>query len=77
MEPALPFHDRDLPGVMHHADCSLCDWDEYDNRQIAQVLAVLHVIEKHPEAYRESTGKDPDQSKFEYREMYEALKARL
>lgn len=54
-----------------------CEWSEISNfENETRVLSVLHVIEKHPEFYRRTTGKDPDRMKFDYRDYFNAYKGR-
>lgn len=61
---------------MYLADCiaKLCEWDhlcdqfglEGENERYGKMLESLHVLVKHPEAYQEMTGKNPDVARHEY-----------
>lgn len=66
------------PPIPSHGDCSLCDWDTYqDSDDMAKLLSVLHVLTKHPEKYQEITGNDPDSKLFEYREYIRVFEREL
>lgn len=50
--------NRNLP---QYVDCASCDWAQHvETEERAKVLGVLHQLDKHPEAYRQETGKDPE-----------------
>lgn len=52
-----------------YAECLLksCDWDHiYDTYQGAVICETLHMLTKHPEQYRDLTGKDPEVMKRKY-----------
>lgn len=71
----LPGRNQPVPS---HGDCSLCDWDTYqETDERAKFLSVLHVVDKHPEAYFEATGKDPAKARFEYAEYLKIFKREL
>lgn len=53
------------------ATCEVCEWSVTvdGGPDEAKIVAVLHVLDKHPLRYQLVTGKDPDVTKHEYREM--------
>ena len=60
---------------MYLADCVLgvCEWDHLcKTEEFGKILEVIHQIKRHPEAYQNATGKDPDQWLFIYKEQVEA-----
>lgn len=59
-------------------DRAECDWDRLcTSESLAREVAVLHVLVKHPQQYKEITGKDPEKAAFDYREQIEALRRHL
>ena len=57
-------------GPQPYADCQVCEWDLYGSSEKDAVVAeTLHLLTKHPEKYRELTGKDPEIAQREHYEM--------
>lgn len=62
----------------HSADCSECGWQQiFFNENEAKLCSVLHVLIRHPDTYARTTGKDPAEMEFEYRDYILAYKEKL
>ena len=67
---------------MYLADCIAkeCQWDylvekdEPESEEIGKMLESLHVLVKHPDSYKELTGKDPDAVAYERREIIRTVR---
>lgn len=79
MPQEFPIYDRGREPIdCYIADCSLCTWDQAcTTLDFAQVLIALHAVVRHPEDYRIRTGKDPELSKFYYKEYIERFQRYL
>ena len=66
------------PPVRSYVDCERCEWDHYaDTDDETAMVAVLHVLVKHPEIYHQVTGRDPEEAAFRYREPIAAFRSSL
>lgn len=55
-----------------------CEWDHIcPTEDMAKLLGALHVLVKHPDKYREMTGKDPDKAAYVYSKQIDALRRYL
>lgn len=55
-----------------------CGWSHVlFNENEAKLVSVLHVVVRHPEKYHETTGKDPANSEWEYRDYIRAYRRYL
>lgn len=62
-------------GSFFEIDKAKCDWSQIaPNEAIGKILSVLHVLVKHPEQYKEITGKDPERAAFDYRAELEKFR---
>lgn len=62
----------------HTAECDLCGWQRIlFNENESKIVAVCHVVIRHPEAYFATTGKDPKHAEVEYRDYIEAYRRYL
>lgn len=61
-----------------HRDEIQCDWEQFaDTEDEGKMIAVLHVLVRHPDVYHRVTGNDPSQKVVEYREYIEAFRSKL
>jgi hypothetical protein len=57
----------DDPNATFYCNCELCDWEKYVREEAqGEVIAVLHVLDKHPDDYFQATGNDPEVKRKEY-----------
>ncbi len=72
---------------MYLADCiaKQCEWDylvrefgtEAENEKFGRILEPLHVLVKHPEHFKELTGKEPEEAEFSYRDILKNVRRLL
>lgn len=76
--PGIDPYAPQQPGP-YISDCKACDWSEIcETDGEARMLAVLHVLAKHPSLFQSTTGKDPElASKVEYAQMLRYYRRRL
>jgi hypothetical protein len=59
----------------HAATCDLCEWSHTAyNENEARIIAVIHVLIRHPDEYAATTGNDPHQKRYEYSDYVTAYR---
>jgi hypothetical protein len=60
------------------ATCENCEWSRTMTTEAeARIVALLHILTKHPLRYKLVTGKDPDEAQHAYKEMIDKYRKDL